>query len=314
LNIGVTERKFHFEIATPGGRLDQQITAHISDVSRNRIQKLIRSGLITVDDIRIVKPGHSLKGGERVSVVIPAPASSDLVPEAIPLDIIYEDRNVVIVNKPAGMVVHPSAGHDSGTLVQAVLAHAPDIEGIGEVLRPGVVHRLDKDTSGIIVFAKNDAAHQQLQAQFKEREVKKVYHALVDGAPPSPSGKIETHIGRDPKYRQKMAVVSKAKGREASTIYHTEENFSQHTFLEVHPHTGRTHQIRVHLAFIGCPVVGDTFYGVRGATLPVSRHLLHASQLEITLPEHDEPSTHKAPLPRDFLDVLTSLREDQASI
>ena len=314
MNIGVTERKFHFEIATPGGRLDQQITAHISDVSRNRIQKLIRSGLITVDDIRIVKPGHSLKGGERVSVVIPAPASSDLVPEAIPLDIIYEDRNVVIVNKPAGMVVHPSAGHDSGTLVQAVLAHAPDIEGIGEVLRPGVVHRLDKDTSGIIVFAKNDAAHQQLQAQFKEREVKKVYHALVDGAPPSPSGKIETHIGRDPKYRQKMAVVSKAKGREASTIYHTEENFSQHTFLEVHPHTGRTHQIRVHLAFIGCPVVGDTFYGVRGATLPVSRHLLHASQLEITLPEHDEPSTHKAPLPRDFLDVLTSLREDQASI
>ncbi len=310
----MTERKFHFEIATPGGRLDQQITAHISDVSRNRIQKLIRSGLITVDDIRIVKPGHSLKGGERVSVVIPAPASSDLVPEAIPLDIIYEDRNVVIVNKPAGMVVHPSAGHDSGTLVQAVLAHAPDIEGIGEVLRPGVVHRLDKDTSGIIVFAKNDAAHQQLQAQFKEREVKKVYHALVDGAPPSPSGKIETHIGRDPKYRQKMAVVSKAKGREASTIYHTEENFSQHTFLEVHPHTGRTHQIRVHLAFIGCPVVGDTFYGVRGATLPVSRHLLHASQLEITLPEHDEPSTHKAPLPRDFLDVLTSLREDQASI
>ena len=314
MNIGVTERKFHFEIATPGGRLDQQITAHISDVSRNRIQKLIRSGLITVDDIRIVKPGHSLKGGERVSVVIPAPASSDLVPEAIPLDFIYEDRNVVIVNKPAGMVVHPSAGHDSGTLVQAVLAHAPDIEGIGEVLRPGVVHRLDKDTSGIIVFAKNDAAHQQLQAQFKEREVKKVYHALVDGAPPSPSGKIETHIGRDPKYRQKMAVVSKAKGREASTIYHTEENFSQHTFLEVHPHTGRTHQIRVHLAFIGCPVVGDTFYGVRGATLPVSRHLLHASQLEITLPEHDEPSTHKAPLPRDFLDVLTSLREDQASI
>lgn len=310
----MTERKFHFEIATPGGRLDQQITAHISDVSRNRIQKLIRSGLITVDDIRIVKPGHSLKGGERVSVVIPAPASSDLVPEAIPLDIIYEDRNVVIVNKPAGMVVHPSAGHDSGTLVQAVLAHAPDIEGIGEVLRPGVVHRLDKDTSGIIVFAKNDAAHQQLQAQFKEREVKKVYHALVDGAPPSPSGKIETHIGRDPKYRQKMAVVSKAKGREASTIYHTEENFSQHTFLEVHPHTGRTHQIRVHLAFIGCPVVGDTFYGVRGATLPVSRHLLHASQLEITLPEHDEPWTHKAPLPRDFLDVLTSLREDQASI
>ncbi len=310
----MTERKFHFEIATPGGRLDQQITAHISDVSRNRIQKLIRSGLITVDDIRIVKPGHSLKGGERVSVVIPAPASSDLVPEAIPLDIIYEDRNVVIVNKPAGMVVHPSAGHDSGTLVQAVLAHAPDIEGIGEVLRPGVVHRLDKDTSGIIVFAKNDAAHQQLQAQFKEREVKKVYHALVDSAPPSPSGKIETHIGRDPKYRQKMAVVSKAKGREASTIYHTEENFSQHTFLEVHPHTGRTHQIRVHLAFIGCPVVGDTFYGVRGATLPVSRHLLHASQLEITLPEHDEPSTHKAPLPRDFLDVLTSLREDQASI
>jgi 23S rRNA pseudouridine1911/1915/1917 synthase len=313
LKIGVTERRFHFEVASPGGRLDQQIAAHISDVSRNRIQKLIRSGLISVDDMRIIKPGYSLKGGERVSVVIPAPKPSDLIPEDIPLDIIYEDRNVVIVDKPAGMVVHPSAGHDSGTLVHAILAHAPDIEGIGEVLRPGVVHRLDKNTSGIIVFAKNDAAHQQLQAQFKGREVKKVYHALVEGAPPSPSGKIETHIGRDPTHRQKMAVVSKTKGREASTIYHTEELFSQHSFLEIHPHTGRTHQIRVHLAFVGCPVVGDRIYGVRGATLPVSRHLLHASELEITLPEHDEPSTHKAPLPRDFLDVLATLRKDQGS-
>ncbi len=309
----MTERRFHFEVASPGGRLDQQIAAHISDVSRNRIQKLIRSGLISVDDMRIIKPGYSLKGGERVSVVIPAPKPSDLIPEDIPLDIIYEDRNVVIVDKPAGMVVHPSAGHDSGTLVHAILAHAPDIEGIGEVLRPGVVHRLDKNTSGIIVFAKNDAAHQQLQAQFKGREVKKVYHALVEGAPPSPSGKIETHIGRDPTHRQKMAVVSKTKGREASTIYHTEELFSQHSFLEIHPHTGRTHQIRVHLAFVGCPVVGDRIYGVRGATLPVSRHLLHASELEITLPEHDEPSTHKAPLPRDFLDVLATLRKDQGS-
>jgi 23S rRNA pseudouridine1911/1915/1917 synthase len=313
LKNGVTERRFHFEVASPGGRLDQQIAAHISDVSRNRIQKLIRSGLISVDDMRIIKPGYSLKGGERVSVVIPAPKPSDLIPEDIPLDIIYEDRNVVIVDKPAGMVVHPSAGHDSGTLVHAILAHAPDIEGIGEVLRPGVVHRLDKNTSGIIVFAKNDAAHQQLQAQFKGREVKKVYHALVEGAPPSPSGKIETHIGRDPTHRQKMAVVSKTKGREASTIYHTEELFSQHSFLEIHPHTGRTHQIRVHLAFVGCPVVGDRIYGVRGATLPVSRHLLHASELEITLPEHDEPSTHKAPLPRDFLDVLATLRKDQGS-
>lgn len=310
----MTERKFHFKIASPGGRLDQQIAAHISDVSRNRIQKLIRSGLISVDDMRIVKPGFSLKGGERVSVVIPAAQPSDLVPEDIPLDIIYEDRNVVIVDKPPGMVVHPSAGHESGTLVQAVLAHAPDIEGIGEVLRPGVVHRLDKDTSGIIVFAKNDAAHQQLQAQFKGREVKKIYHALVDGAPPSPSGKIETHIGRDPKHRQKMAVVSKTKGREASTIYHTEELFSQHSFLEVLPHTGRTHQIRVHLAFVGCPVVGDRIYGRRGTQLPVRRHLLHASQLQITLPEHDEHSIHKAPLPRDFLDVVATLREDQDSI
>ncbi len=314
MNIGVTERRYHFEIASPGGRLDQQIAAHISDVSRNRIQKLIRSGLISVDDMRIVKPGHSLKGGERVSVVIPAPQPSNRVPEPIPLYIIYEDRNVVIVDKPAGMVVHPSAGHDSGTLVHAILAHAPDIEGIGEVLRPGVVHRLDKNTSGVIVFAKNDAAHQHLQAQFKERDVKKVYHALVDGAPPSPSGKIEAHIGRDPQHRQKMAVVSKNKGREASTIYHTEELFGQHSFLEVHPHTGRTHQIRVHLAFIGCPVIGDRLYGKREKTLPVSRHLLHASQLDIILPGHDEYSTFKARLSQDILDVLTSLREDPVSM
>ena len=200
-------------------------------VSRNRIQNLIRSGLITVDDIRIVKPGYSLKGGERVSVVIPAPKPSDLIPEDIPLDIIHEDRNVVIVNKPAGMVVHPSAGHDSGTLVHAILAHAPDIEGIGEVLRPGVVHRLDKDTSGIIVFARSDAAHQQLQAQFKEREVKKVYHAPCRWRTPFTIGEESKHIlGETRNIVKKWRSSQKLKGREASTIYHTEELFSQHSF------------------------------------------------------------------------------------
>jgi len=212
------------------------------------------------------------------------------------------------VNKPAGMVVHPAVGHRAGTLVHAALAHAPEMEGIGGEQRPGVVHRLDKNTSGLILLAKNDSMHRWLQDQFRLRKIQKVYLALVDGHPPTPSGRIEAPIGRSLKERKRMAVVTPEKGRSAVSEYHTLESFAAHTLLEVHPITGRTHQIRLHLAFLGCPVVGDTVYGRRHATLPLERHFLHALRITVRLPGAKHPSTFEAPLPPELTQILNQLR------
>jgi len=281
---------------------------HVPDLSRTRLQQLIRSGLVKIDGVVITKPGLRLDGGEMVEVIIPAPTLPALQAEQIPLDIIFENDDLLLVNKPAGMVVHPSVGHYTGTLVHAALGHSPDMEGIGGEVRPGVVHRLDKDTSGLILLAKNDAAHQQLQRQFKDRSVEKVYLALVDGRPPTPSGRIEAPIGRDPRHRKRMAVVHAGKGREAITIYHTIESFSEHSLLEVHPKTGRTHQIRVHLAFINCPVVGDREYGRRRPTLPIERQFLHAASLALKLPGEATSSSFETSLPSELEVVLDDLR------
>jgi len=281
---------------------------HVPDLSRTRLQQLIRSGLVKIDGVVITKPGLRLDGGEVVEVIIPAPTLPTLQAEQIPLDIIFENDDLLLVNKPAGMVVHPSVGHYTGTLVHAALGHSPDMEGVGGEVRPGVVHRLDKDTSGLILLAKNDAAHQQLQRQFKDRSVEKVYLALVDGRPPTPSGRIEAAIGRDPRHRKRMAVVHAGKGREAITIYHTIESFSEHSLLEVHPKTGRTHQIRVHLAFINCPVVGDREYGRRRPTLPIERQFLHAASLTIRLPGEATSSSFETSLPSELEVVLDDLR------
>ena len=293
----------------PGGRLDVVIVEYLADQSRSQVQKLIRSGSVSVDRKVIKKTGYRLGGGEDLHVSIPEPTPTDLQPEAIPIDVIYEDQDLLVIDKGPGIVVHPSVGHATGTLVQAVLAHAPDIRGIGDEGRPGVVHRLDKDTSGLILFAKHDEAHQWLQHQFQERHVKKVYFALTDSKPPTPSGKINAPIGRDSKHRQKMAVVSKSRGREAVTTYHTHEQFHEHTFLEVRPETGRTHQIRVHLSFIDCPIVGDRVYGRSKPTLPAERQLLHAGQLAIRLPGNEQPTIFKSPLPDDFETILDFLRQ-----
>jgi 23S rRNA pseudouridine1911/1915/1917 synthase len=264
--------------------------------------------LVIVDGKAVRKPGLRLFGGEQIDVTLPSPVPAGLTPEPIPLDVVFENEDVLVVNKPAGMVVHPSVGHAGGTLVQAALAHAPDIEGVGGELRPGVVHRLDKDTSGLILLAKRDAAHQALQRQFKDRTVDKVYLALVDGKPPTPTGKIEAPIGRDPRHRQRMGIALPGKGREAVTSYRAVESFREHTLLEVHPETGRTHQIRVHLAFLGCPVVGDAVYGRRKATLPVERQMLHAWQLTLALPGDRGKHTFEAALPEDFAGILADLR------
>lgn len=304
----MSEQKIRFTVTPPGGRLDLCLADFCPDLSRTRWQQLIRAGHVIVDRKIVFKTGFQLQGGETVEARIPPPKDTTLRAEPIPLDIVYEDGDLLIVNKPAGMVVHPSAGHDSGTLVHAVLAHAPDIEGIGGEIRPGVVHRLDKDTSGLIIMAKNDAAHRSLQRQFKDRNVDKVYIALVDGHPPTPVGRIEAPIGRDPRDRKRMAVVPIGKGREATSVYQTLEQFSEHCLLEVQLRTGRTHQIRVHLSFIGCPVVGDRVYGKKRPSLPIQRQFLHAARLAIRLPGEDAPRHFEASLPDELEIVLDQIR------
>jgi 23S rRNA pseudouridine1911/1915/1917 synthase len=206
------------------------------------------------------------------------------------------------------MVVHPAAGHASGTLVNAILGYDPELEGIGGEERPGVVHRLDKDTSGLILLAKNERAHRWLQDQFRLRKVEKTYLALVDGKPPTPSGRVEAYIGRDPSHRRRMAIVPESRGREAISEYKTVESFKDHTLLKFHPITGRTHQIRLHCAFLGCPIVGDEVYGRKKSSIEMERHFLHAYQLRIVLPGEKEPRIFEAPLPEELESVLTSLR------
>lgn len=300
---------FQFNQSEPE-RLDKYLTACLPEFSRARIQGLIDDGFVDVDGRPAKKGGVKLEGGERLRVRIPPPQPSALIPEQIPLDVIFENDDLLVVNKTAGMVVHPAAGHDSGTLVNAVLGYDPDLEGIGGEERPGLVHRLDKDTSGLIVLAKNERAHRWLVEQFKERLVDKTYLALVDGKPPTPTGRIEAPIGRDPRDRKKMAVVNLDKGREAVSEYKTLESFPRHTLLEFYPHTGRTHQIRLHCAFLGCPITADTFYGHRKPSVDLNRHFLHAWRLKITLPGEEKPRLFEAPIPGELMVVLEWLRNN----
>lgn len=291
-----------------GQRLDIYLVSRLPEFSRSRLQGLIKDGFVRIDGQVITKPSRELELGEQVQLRIPPPAPVGLEGEDIQLDIVFENHDLLVVNKPAGMVVHPSPGHDRGTLVHAVLGHAPDIAGIGGEERPGIVHRLDKDTSGLIVIAKNEQAHRALQDQFRNRSVEKIYLALVDGAPPTPAGRVETPIGRNTSHRKLMGVVPLERGRQAVTEYRTLERFPAHTLLEIHPLTGRTHQIRVHLAFLGCPVVGDGVYGKRRPTLEIGRQFLHAARLKIALPGEATPRDFEARLPDDLLQVLETLR------
>ena len=301
---------FDFEKETPE-RLDKFLVGLLQEFSRSRIQGLIAAGLVEVNGRAAKKAGQTLEKGFQVTVRIPPVVPAGLVPEAIPLDIVFEDDDVLVVDKPAGMVVHPAAGHASGTLVNAILGYDPDIEGIGGEERPGVVHRLDKETSGLILMAKNERAHRWLQDQFRRRKVEKIYLALVDGHPPTPSGRVEAHIGRDPSHRKRMAIVPESRGRESISEYKTIESFRYHTLLEFHPVTGRTHQIRLHCAFLGCPIVGDKVYGRKKSSIELDRHFLHAHRLKIVLPGEKEPRLFEAPLPGELDHVLTALRAEQ---
>lgn len=288
-------------------RLDKFLVTMLPEYSRSRLQSFIKNGCVDVDGSTITKSGYMVEKEAEIEVRIPASQPSILIPEEIPLKITFENEDLIVVNKPAGMVVHPSAGHQSGTLVHAALAHSDEIEGVGGIQRPGVVHRLDKDTSGLILLAKNDRAHQWLQEEFRSRRVEKTYLALVDGAPPTKRGRVEAAIGRDPVDRKRMAVVPPDKGRFAVSEYVTETRYQQHTLLEVHPVTGRTHQIRLHMAFLGCPIVGDRIYGRRRPSLEIDRQFLHAARLSIRLPGESLPVQFEAPLPDDLTSVLDAL-------
>lgn len=305
----MSDQVFLFTYTGQGNeRLDKALVTALADFSRSRLQGLIKDGFVQVNGGVITKNGFTLEPGFQVQVILPPPEPSGLVAENIPLDIVFENRDVVVIDKAAGMVVHPAAGHSSGTLVHAVLAHAPEMEGIGGELRPGVVHRLDKDTSGLILIAKNERAHRWLQDQFRLRQVIKSYLALVDGIPPTPEGRVEAPIARDPSHRKQMAVVSPGRGRDAVTEYYTVESFERNTLIEAHPLTGRTHQIRLHLAFLGCPIVGDRLYGHKKLSLPVARQFLHAVRLTLRLPGDSKPRTFEAALPADLEAVLDSIR------
>lgn len=288
-------------------RLDKFLAEHLPDQSRSRVQAIIKDGSVTVNDLQAEKTGLMLEAGDSISINIPEAVPIKLEPEAIPLETLFENEDLVIVNKPAGMVVHPAPGHSSGTLVHAVLGNFIDLQGIGGELRPGIVHRLDKDTSGLIIIAKNEQAHRWLQDQFRLRKVEKTYLALVDGKPPTPAGRVEAAIARDMTHRKQMAVVSEGRGRSAVTEYRTVQQFEQHTLIEAHPLTGRTHQIRLHMAFLGCPIVGDLVYGRKKSTLEISRHFLHAYKISIILPGEHEPRTFSAPLPSELQAALDKL-------
>ncbi|NQU16767.1 MAG: RluA family pseudouridine synthase [Candidatus Saganbacteria bacterium] len=281
-----------------GLRLDQFLVSK-ADLTRSRIKNLIESGNILVNN-KLSKPGYKIRPEDNISVSIPEPQKMTLKPEEIPLCILYEDRDIVVINKARGLTVHPGAGRHSGTLVNALLHHCKDLSGIGGVERPGIVHRLDKDTSGVLVVAKNDKAHQNLSKQFKNREVEKTYLALVEGKVKKDVGTICERIGRHTVNRKKMAVVTVEgkMSREAVTHYKVLKRLERRTLLELKIETGRTHQIRVHLKYIGYPVVGDPLYGKGKA------QLLHAYKIKFTHPVTGKEMEFEAALPKDMLKLI----------
>jgi len=289
-------------------RVDKYLAEQLPDISRSQIKAIIEAGNVKLDGIPVEKAGTKIKTGSVLEILVVDKTEGGLVPEVLPLEILHEDDQVVVLNKPPGMVVHPGAGNPGGTLVNALLAHYPPIREVGESDRPGVVHRLDKDTSGVIIFAKTDKGYKWLVKQFKTRDVRKTYLVLVDGHPPTPTGRIEAPVERDTHYRTRMAVGKRGQGKPAISEYYTIQKFADHALLEVHPITGRTHQIRVHLSYIGVPVVGDTLYGRRKPSISLDRFFLHAKTLALRLPGDRTARHFEAPLPVDLQNVLSNLK------
>jgi 23S rRNA pseudouridine1911/1915/1917 synthase len=303
---GASVHRFESDDSDAGRRLDVAAAAHLPSLSRSRIARLADEGAVRVNG-RPRKPAFRLRAGQRVEIAVPPPAPSGVHPEAIPLEIVLEDAELLVINKPAGLTVHPAPGHRSGTLVNALLAAVPDLAGIGGTLRPGIVHRLDKDTSGLLVVAKNDEVHRGLAAQFKAHTAQRIYLVVVRGRVRRDAGTIAAPLGRHPVHRTRMAVVPH--GRGAVTHYTVLERFRDATLLACRLETGRTHQIRVHLAHAGHPVIGDPVYG-RARAPEIARQALHAARLEFTHPRTGRRVTCTAPLPDDIHRLLARVRRE----
>lgn len=287
----------------PWPRLDQFLAGQPTGLSRSQLHRLIVGGSVLLNGLP-AKPSHRVQQGDRVAVSVPQPRELDLVPQWLPLEVVYQDEYIVVINKPAGLSVHPGPGHPDRTLVNALLARCPDIQGIGDAIRPGIVHRLDKDTSGLMMVAKTHSAHRSLSEQIKAREVTKGYLGLVTGTIGPSRGLIDAPIFRDPRHRKRMAVVPG--GRESRTRYEVQESFPGYTLVKLYLETGRTHQVRVHLAYLGHPLLGDTLYGKASPLL--DRHFLHAHHLAFRHPFSGEHLEFRSGLPQDLAEVLEGLR------
>lgn len=293
-------------------RIDRFISEHMDDISRSYIQKLIKDGLVTVN-LKPVKANYKVKEGESVEISLPEPVSLDVEPQNIPLDILYEDNDVLLVNKPKDMVVHPSAGHMDGTLVNALLYHCKDsLSSINGVVRPGIVHRIDKDTTGVLIICKNDKAHNCIADQLKVHSITRRYHAIVWNNLREDQGVINAPIGRHPVDRKKMAINHK-NGKEAVTHYKVLERFGKYTYVECELETGRTHQIRVHMASIGHPLLGDAVYGPAKQPFKTQGQVLHAKVFGFIHPTSGEYMEFETQLPEYFEEILEKLRNGQAA-
>ena len=291
---------------TDGIRIDRYLSEYYTDFSRSYLQKLLKDGGVLVDG-KIVKSNYKVSSGERILMEIPEAVEPKILPEEIALDILYEDADIILVNKPKGMVVHPAAGHDSGTLVNALLAHCGDLSGINGVLRPGIVHRIDRDTTGVLVACKNDTAHNAIAEQLKVHSITRVYFAIVHGRISEDEGTIDAPIGRHPTDRKKMSINEK-NGKPAVTHYHVLQRSERFTCLECRLETGRTLQIRVHMASAGHPLLGDSVYGPAHCPYPgLQGQTLHAGILGLIHPRTGEYLEVQAPLPQYFMELLQKL-------
>ncbi len=291
-----------FRAARDQPRLDRFLSLQQTGLSRSRLHALIAAGMAQLNG-QPARPAQKVKAGDHITLTIPPARAAALTPQEMPLSVLYQDDALLVLDKPAGLSVHPGPGHPDGTLVNGLLAHCPDLPGIGGVLRPGIVHRLDKDTSGLMVVAKTEPAHRQLSAQLKARQVDKGYLALAVGIIAPPQGVIDAPIARDPRHRQRMAVVPG--GRDARTRYQTRQQYDRHTLLELQLETGRTHQIRVHLSHLGHPLLGDATYGKASPLL--SRHFLHAHRLGFQHPNNGQPLQFQSQLPPELAAILPEL-------
>lgn len=295
------------EAEDAGMRIDKFISDRMPDYSRSFIQKLIKENDLTVNNNEI-KSNYKLKAGDEINIVIPEPKELDIVAEDIPLDIVYEDKDVILVNKPQGMVVHPAPGHFTGTLVNAIMYHCKDdLSGINGVMRPGIVHRIDKDTSGVLIICKNDKAHESIAKQLKDHTITRKYNAIVYNNLKEDEGKINAPIGRHPVNRKQMAV-NPINGKEAITHYKVLERINQYTYVELQLETGRTHQIRVHMTSINHPLLGDPVYGPKSDRFKLKGQVLHARVLGFVHPTTNEYMEFEAPLPNYFTGLLKKLR------